>query len=235
MKNLKSILLLTILLLPALALAADLAGIAVILKTSGGVEHKANKAEAWTAAAQGQVLSSGDALRTSRGGEVAILFVDDKSLLKLAEETEITIQASAEGRTVSKRIWMGAGDLWAKVTKQDDPHFQVETPTSVASVKGSVFYSQERPGTGNRLFAISGRYAYGNEFGQIELGGGSTGLSDGLKAPVSRPNRDDEIPDFGGVNGYGQLDEDGERVIRIGFQNEDDETRILVIPLEQPE
>ncbi|MBC8366927.1 FecR domain-containing protein [bacterium] len=235
MKILKSILLLSFLLLPTLALAAELSGIAVILKTAGSVQHKANKTEVWAAAQQGQVLSSGDALRTLTGGEVAILFVDDKSLLKLAEETEITIQASAEGRTVSKRIWMGAGDLWAKVTKQDNPHFQVETPTSVASVKGSVFYSQERPGTGNRLFAISGRYAYGNEFGQIELSGGSTGLSDGLKMPVSRSTRDDELPAFGGVNGYGQLDEDGERVIRIGFQNEDDETRTLVIPLEQPE
>ncbi len=235
MKRLLSILLTFALLGSLSATAAEVAAMAVILKTKGSVEHGPAGVEAWKPAQQGQVLASGDRLRTGSGSEVAILFVDDKSLLKLAEDTEVTLQASAEGRTVSKRVWMGVGDLWAKVTKQDDPHFLVETPTSVASVKGSEFYSRERGDTGNRLHAISGRYAYGNEFGQVELGGGFTGSSDGQRPPSSRATRDDELPDFGGINGYGQLDENGDREIRIGFRNSEGETRTLIIPLEEPE
>ncbi len=235
MKRLTSILLILALLGILSATAEEVAGMAVILKTLGSVQHAAAGGDVWTPAEQGQVLASGDRLRTASASEVAILFVDDKSLLKLAEDTEVTLHASAEGRTVSKRVWMGVGDLWAKVTKQDDPHFQVETPTSVASVKGSEFYSRERGDTGNRLHAISGRYAYGNEFGQVEFGAGFTGSSDGQRPPVSRATRDDELPGFGGINGYGQLDENGDREIRIGFRNAEGETRTLIIPLEEPE
>lgn len=221
--------------LPSAIHAEDVTSLAVILKTTGGVEMSAAGSDVWTVVHQGQVMASGDRLRTHAEGGVALLFVDDKSLLKLDSETEVTLMADAEGRKINKRIWMGAGNLWAKVTRKDDPHFEVETPTSVASVKGSEFYCSENPQGGNTLHAVTGRYSYRNEFGEIELGAKTTGQSDGKGAPRSRPTNPGELPGFGGIAGYGELEDDGRRVFRIGFMNESGEQKTLVIPLEQPE
>jgi len=183
--------------------AQEAENVAAVLKTSGTVEYQRQGAEGWDGAERGLILNSGDKLRTARQSSVAVLFVDDRSLLKLAAETEVTFHATREGGTVSKRIWMGVGDLWARVTKAEEPHFEVETPTSVASVKGSEFYSKEDQDTGNTLFALSGLYQYGNDFGQIELQGGMTGKSDGQGPPTSQPTDPGNVPTFGGgLYGY---------------------------------
>ena len=193
-----------LLLAPVGATGEEAKNVAVVLKTTGTVEFQRSGESPWAEAVRGLVLGSGDKLRTGRHSEVAALFVDDRSLLKLSEETEVTFHATREGRSVSKRVWMGAGNLWAKVTKADTPHFQVETPTSVASVKGSEFYSREQKEIGNTLHAISGFYGYSNEFGEIELIAGQTGLSSGQAPPTSRQTQGGEVPDFGGgIDGFG--------------------------------
>ncbi len=186
------------------ALGQEAQNIAVVIKVVGSVVAQRADGSPWKAATRGLVLSSGDKLRTEQRGEVAVLFVDDKSLLKISEETEITFNATRDGRTVSKRVWMSAGSLWARVTKAEEPHFQVETPTSVASVKGSEFYSLENRESGNTLHALTGAYRYSNKFGGIDIGGGMTGKSDGQSPPTSRATRGGEVPTFGGgVDGFG--------------------------------
>jgi len=217
------------------ALAEEVAQLAVLIKTVGPVEHQAHGAEGWASARQGQVLASGDKLRTGPGGAAALLFVSDRSLLKLDAETEVALRGDRESGTVSTRLWMGAGDLWAKVTRGESPHFQVETPTSVASVKGSEFYCLEDATGGNLFHALTGEYRYGNGQGMIELTAGMTGSSDGESLPRSRPTEPGELPGFGGVEGYG-VEEGGEgRTVRIEFENENGERRTLVIPLDRTE
>jgi hypothetical protein len=211
--------------------------IAVVLKIADQVEFQKAATDSWAVASRGLILSSGDKLRTGRPGSVAVLFVDDRSLLKLAEATEVTFSATRDGGTVSKRIWMGVGNLWAKVTKAEDPHFEVETPTSVASVKGSEFYSLEDEETGNTLHALTGQYLYKNEFGEVELSGGMTGQSDGQSPPRVGPTEAGALPDFGGgLEGYDEGPDGRERrILRIEVMDEEGERRMLVIPLIGPE
>ncbi len=192
------------LLLASVGLAQEVESLAAVIKTTGSVDWLRKGSEEWAAAEAGLVLDSGDRLRTGAGGGVAVMFLDDRSLLKLAEKTDVTFQASREGGAVSTRIWMGAGQLWAKVTKAADPHFRVETPTSVAAVKGSEFYDIEDGARGNTFHALTGTYSYGNDFGSIELRGGQTGESDGNSPPTSRPTQPGELPGFGGgLGAYG--------------------------------
>ena len=223
--------------LPAIGSAQEAQNIAVVLKSADRVEFQKADAESWSDVTRGLILSSGDKLRTGRPGSIAVLFIDDRSLLKLTEDTEVTFHATREGDTVSKRIWMGVGSLWAKVTKAEDPHFEVETPTSVASVKGSEFYSLEDGKTGNALHALTGRYLYKNEFGEIELMAGMTGQSDGQSPPRSGPTEPDAVPGFGGgLDGYeGGSDGRERRIIRIEMIDEQGERRWLVIPLIGPQ
>ncbi len=210
--------------------------VAVVLKSLDRVEIQKMDQENWAEVKAGDILSSGDKLRTGSPGSVAVIFVDDRSLLKLAEGTEVTFHATREGGTVSKRIWMDAGNLWAKVTKADKPHFEVETPTSVASVKGSEFYSHENGESGNTLHAISGRYSYKNEFGEVELVAGQTGKSDGNTPPSSKQTPTGEVPQFGGgLDGYeGAEGEGNHRTIRIEMVDDEGQIRWLVIPLIGP-
>jgi len=216
---------------PPIALAEEAASVAVVIKIVGTVEGLQDEDGAWTAMTAGIVLDSGDKLRTAADGGVAVMFLDDRSLLKLAGNTEVTFFAERDDGTVSKRIWMGAGRLWAKVTSGDEPHFQVETPTSVAAVKGSEFYDIENAG-GNTLHALTGRYVYGNEHGDIEVLGGQTGASDGGSPPTARPTRPGELPGFGGgLRAYGGQDQ----VIRVELIDDDGNERVLVIPLVQPQ
>jgi ferric-dicitrate binding protein FerR (iron transport regulator) len=223
---------LAVLLSTALAVAGEVTSLAAVIKVSGEVQWQSREAELWTDVQAGQVLDSGDRLRTAAGGSVAVMFLDDRSLLKLAEKTDVTFHATEEGGTVAKRIWMDAGQLWAKVTKAESPHFRVETPTSVAAVKGSEFYDIEEEGRGNILFALSGRYAYGNEHGEVELLGGRTGRSDGNSPPSSRATRPEELPGFGGgLRAYGGQD----KVIRVELIDEEGREQVLVIPLTWPE
>ncbi|MCP4545234.1 MAG: FecR domain-containing protein [bacterium] len=211
--------------------AEDTASLAAVIKISGEVQWLERDKEDWMPAEAGLVLNSGDKLRTAVGANVAVMFLDDRSLLKLAEKTEVTFNATREGGTVSKRILMSAGQLWAKVTKAESPHFQVETPTSVAAVKGSEFYDIEDIVGGNTLHAITGRYDYGNEFGSVELTAGQTGTSDGKSPPGKRSTRPDELPGFGGgLQAYGGQDQ----TIRVEFIDEEGRERILIIPLIRP-
>jgi len=213
-----------------LAAGAAATDLAALLKVEGHVEIQIEAEGAWAPAGAGQVLADGQKLRTGRDGAAALIFLDDRSLLKLAEDTEVSFHGEREGRSVSKRVWMGAGQLWARVTRAEDPHFQVETPTSVASVKGSEFYSLEHPQRGNTLLALTGRYSYANGHGEIEVVGGETGRSDGKSPPHSRPTEPGEVPGFGGEDGGAEGQE-----IRIEFTDEEGDRRVLVLPLVWPE
>ena len=91
--------------------AAATENLAAVVKVEGEVQCQLEADGPWSPLVLGRVLGDGDKVRTGRDGSVALLFLDDKSLLKLAEETEVSFRATREGRTVSKRIWMGTGQL----------------------------------------------------------------------------------------------------------------------------
>ncbi len=80
-------------------------------------------------------LVTGDALRVGDGSFVSLLFIDDKTLVKVKPNSEFQIVETQNTRT----LMMNYGTVRSTLP-QPLKNFRVETPVSVASVKGTDFW-----------------------------------------------------------------------------------------------
>ena len=135
--------LLCLLLIALLAMNANAAGskaIALTLKVQGDVQLRKADSKQIIPLKFGTPLDNGDWIRTLGEAYAVLIFTDDKSQIKLRENTEVTIEGKRdENSNIAKRITMEVGDLYAKIGKQRGS-MQVATHTSVASVKGTEFW-----------------------------------------------------------------------------------------------
>ncbi len=127
---------------------------ATIIKKSGTVNVRRSADNSFTTPAEASMgLFKGDALRTDENSYAALIFNSDKSLLKIREDSEIEIQEKFAMRTVK----VSQGKILTKVTPGVSTSYRVETPTSVASVKGTEFWIISSPQHGDRFYGISGQ------------------------------------------------------------------------------
>ena len=117
-------------------IAAELNPIATVKTVNGKLMIRHENSTDWAPAVVGQHLYAGDELRTGETDQAAILFIYG-SQLKLNYNTVIKLQGEEKEKSLTKRITMAVGEIWAKVNKEKGL-FQVETPTSVATVKGTI-------------------------------------------------------------------------------------------------
>ena len=152
--------------------------IAVTTKVKGTVELMAVGNTEYLNLKPGTVLSDGDKIRTGKLGFAAVIFIDDKTTLKLKENSEVVITGQRTAASISKKINMDAGTIRAKVSKQNTD-FVIQTPTSVASVKGTDFWMITDPVTGDQVIGLEGLVGLvNNETGEeVDITEGMTGMS----------------------------------------------------------
>ena len=152
--------------------------IAVATKIKGVVEILSVSNKDFSTLRPGTVLSDGDKIRTGSKGFVAIIFIDDKSTLKLKENSEVVITGQRTAASISKKINMDIGTIRATVNKQKTD-FVIQTPTSVASVKGTDFWLVTDPESGDQVIGIEGVIGLiNNETGQeVDVSEGMSGIS----------------------------------------------------------
>ncbi len=114
--------------------------VAVVVKSSGQVTLL-REGESDSALQQGMRLADGDRVRTGEDGRAVLVFTDDRSQLKLQPQTELTLHVDRAGDGVRKEVEMDLGTLWTQVTGEGGG-FRVATPTSVASVKGTAWWTR---------------------------------------------------------------------------------------------
>ena len=151
--------------------------IAVATKVKGLVEvMKVGKKEFLSLKA-GSILNDGDKIRTGNSGFVAIIFIDDKSTLKIKENSEAVITGQRTTKNISKKINLDGGTIRASISKQN-VDFVIQTPTSVASVKGTDFWLISDD-SGDQVIGMEGLVSLVNtETGQeISVSSGMTGIS----------------------------------------------------------
>ena len=152
--------------------------IAVATKIKGGVERMVVGEKIFSVLKPGTILSDGDKIRSGRDGFAALIFIDDKSTLKIKENSELVITGQRTAASISKKINMDSGTIRATVMKQNTD-FVIQTPTSVASVKGTDFWMLSDPSSGDQVIGLEGIISLVNsETGQeIDVTSGTTGAS----------------------------------------------------------
>ena len=152
--------------------------IAVATKVIGAVEYVRGKDFA-KSVKKGHIIESGDKITTAKGGFVALLFIDDKSALKVKENSEVIISGNKNNQAIAKRIGLKGGTIRAQVGKKQNRDFIVQTTVSVASVKGTDFWVVSDNNNGDSVIGIEGVIQLTNKISgdKIDIPSGITGLA----------------------------------------------------------
>ena len=152
--------------------------IAVATKVIGSVEYVRGKDFA-KSVKKGHIIESGDKITTANGGFVALIFIDDKSALKVKENSEVIISGNKNNRAIAKRIGLKGGTIRAQVGKKQNRDFIVQTTVSVASVKGTDFWVVSDNNNGDSVIGIEGVIQLTNKISgdKIDIPSGITGFS----------------------------------------------------------
>lgn len=150
--------------------------IAIVTKIIGKAEYIREKTPPENLK-RGFVIESGDEITTQKGAFVAIVFIDDRSALKIREKSKIAINGKKRAKKISKRINLNSGTIRAQVKTGKD--FLVQTSVSVASVKGTDFWVISDDKIGDSIIGLEGLVTLSNRISgeKIDIKPGITGIS----------------------------------------------------------
>jgi hypothetical protein len=194
--------------------------IAVVIKSRGSISLVRNKKASDQKVGRGFRLQDSDKLVTQKNSFAAVRFIDDASLVRIRESSTCTILGKKEQNKVSKNIYLEAGTLFARVTQQKGK-FEVSTPTSVASVKGTKFIVEQRLDGGTFYYGEEGVIEVSNDAGSALVHADETGyVKDKNTLPVVEPTKPGERPTLG--EDEGEIDD-----FELEFENQSGERKIL--------
>ena len=203
--------------------------IAIATKSLGSVEIEKKEKPGFNMLKAGTILNDGDRIRTGSDGFVLIIFIDDKSQLKIKEESEVTITGKKIASTISKNIRMDNGTVRAQVNKQRKGEFVIQSTTSVASVKGTDFWFIANSEEGDMLIGIEGIVDLFNVVSglNVDVTAGNTGTSDDSGNLDVDPTNQNTVPDD-----PSDTEEDSGNQIEIEFEGPNGEIKKLLIDIQ---
>ena len=150
--------------------------IAIVTKIVGKAEY-VRKKEAPKNLNKGFIIESGDQILTKQDAFVALVFIDDRSALKIKEKSRIVVNGKKNAKKIIKKIYLNNGTIRAQVNSSRD--FLVQTSVSVASVKGTDFWVISDDKTGDSIIGLEGIVTLLNRISgeKIDIKPGITGMS----------------------------------------------------------
>jgi len=134
-------------------------------------------------AAKGSLLYDGDMILTKENSFAIVKFSDNGAISKVFSNSTLTINLSQREQSFMKTLTLDVGKVWSEVTKGKGDYY-IQTPTSVAAIKGTGFMTNVDAQTGfTTLQVFEGTVAFSNEFGSIEVPAGNQGFSNGIDPP----------------------------------------------------
>jgi len=127
--------------------------VALTLKAKGKIELK--RGEENSKLNTGDELYNKDELESMEDSFAAFKFIDGSSIVKLFPNSILTINAQKDGDNLDKKSYLKMGELWSKVVKKTGV-YEVETPTTVVSVKGTEILVSHSNEKGTTLYTLSG-------------------------------------------------------------------------------
>lgn len=197
--------------------AGDLNGVAVVKKAYNDVQKissggKTEKAQVSTP------LFSEEKLKTGRKAFALVKFTEDNSIIRIREQALLTIKGDGPRNSTLKEAYLENGGIGFDIVKQrNTQQFQLTSPTSVASIRGTKgkWCRGEHSDT---LVLIEGKVLLKNRLSnrEIEINGGETGISN----------------DDGTVEKH--LATDFELADALRFASADESRRLLKIEMKDP-
>ena len=203
--------------------------IAIATKALGTVEIEKKEKPGFIKLKAGMILNDGDRIKTGSDGFALVIFIDDKSQLKIKEESEVTIAGKKIASTISKNIRMDNGTVRAQVNKQRKGEFVIQSTTSVASVKGTDFWFIANSEDGDMLIGLDGIVDLFNVASglSVDVTAGNTGTSDDSGNLEVDPTNQNNIPDD-----PSDTAEDSGNQIEIEFEGPNGEIKKLLIDIQ---
>lgn len=195
--------------------------IAVVLKVKGKVQITRGTQASLITLKRGSRLQDGDKLKTEKSSYAAVRFIDDASLLRVRANSTCTIKGKKDKNQVIKNVVLEVGTILAKVTKQRGK-FEISTPTSVASVKGTEWITEQRYNGGTFYYGLEGVVEITNDGGTALLHEDETGyVANNETAPIVQPTKDGTVPIFD------EDMEDGADFFEFEFENDEGQKKLL--------
>ena len=111
--------------------------IARLVKSEGRVHFKRLGASTFSEQAKpGAPIKNGDEIKVGEEGFAAVIYLDDRSILKVRENTKFSFMDTRNSRTIDLTHGTVLNDIKKECRTKD---FRIQTPVSVASVKGTQF------------------------------------------------------------------------------------------------
>ena len=130
--------------------------VAIAIKTKGDVSVILKGLSTPQVLKPGTPLSDQDRIKTGKNGFIALMYLDDKTVVKMLDNSDMTILGDRSGKKINKSLDIKYGRVAANVMPQKGKEFRVSTPTSVASVKGTELAIESDPSTGDSFTLIEG-------------------------------------------------------------------------------
>ena len=168
--------------------------VAIAIKTKGDVSIIYKGLNSAQVLKPGSPLSHQDKIKTGKNGYIALMYLDDKTVVKMLGNSDLTIMGDRSGNKINKSLDIKYGRVAANVKPQKGREFRISTPTSVASVKGTEFTIQSDPSTGDSFTLIEGLIEVTNsisgESTEVQEGETATSTPDG-SLDVAETTNDD--------------------------------------------
>lgn len=208
--------------------------IALVNRVVEIVQRKSTELD-WKEAKIGDLLNSGDVIRTGPASFSLVRFYDN-SLLRIRELSEVTVYADRDRESYHRNIHVDEGSVSFDVRKKESDRFEFSTPTSVASIRGSTGVFIVTLNEPDVLLMVTGLAFLINQITgeEIEIAGGEIGFSYHDGRLEKREITNDDLEKYGGVNG--EVDSSPERqrrTIEIDVIGEDGTLHTIVIELEE--
>ncbi len=169
--------------------------VARVVKITGDVLVKSTGQEDFaTTATPGMAINNGDHLKVGETGFAVLIYLDDKSVLKVRENSEFQFVETENTRTVDMKY----GTIYNQVAKEGrDKAYRVQTPTSVASVKGTEFWALVSMSGIDQFMGTEGLFEVLNQIsGQVvQVAAGQTAISNSLGNLMNAPTNPGALPE----------------------------------------
>ncbi len=151
--------------------------IALTLKVKGKIDHHHQKSVGILT--KGFILKNSDKLVSHDNSYAAIKFIDGGSLMKIFPNSVVVLEAEEQNKKMNKKISLESGKIFSKIKKKMGD-YEIQTPSAVASVKGTEFLVLVRADGATTIFTFEGSVEVKNKkTGAIEI------ISKGQKTSIN--------------------------------------------------